>query len=80
MDAACESYPAHAKAEFRSAADYERHKVIVSGLWTGICNNMFALGAMLVRAVPALLGKTDVRGLVTDLADAAIRTTLPCWR
>jgi nicotinamidase-related amidase len=24
-----------------------RRKVIVSGLWTGICNNMFALGAML---------------------------------
>jgi nicotinamidase-related amidase len=24
-----------------------RKKVIVSGLWTGICNNMFALGAML---------------------------------
>lgn len=24
-----------------------RRKVVVSGLWTGICNNMFALGAML---------------------------------
>jgi DNA mismatch repair protein MutL len=29
----------------------------------------FGSRAMLVRAVPAMLGRTDVRGLVTDLAD-----------
>jgi DNA mismatch repair protein MutL len=35
----------------------------------GLELDRFGPRAMLVRAVPALLGKTDVRGLVTDLAD-----------
>ena len=35
----------------------------------GVDLERFGSAAMLVRAVPALLGTTDVRGLVTDLAD-----------
>ncbi len=35
----------------------------------GLELDRFGPRAMLVRAVPALLGQTDVRGLVTDLAD-----------
>ena len=35
----------------------------------GLDLERFGSAAMLVRAVPALLGTTDVRGLVTDLAD-----------
>jgi DNA mismatch repair protein MutL len=35
----------------------------------GLELDRFGPRAMLVRAVPALLGKTDVHGLVTDLAD-----------
>jgi DNA mismatch repair protein MutL len=35
----------------------------------GLELDRFGPRAMLVRAVPAMLGRTDVRGLVTDLAD-----------
>ena len=35
----------------------------------GLDLDRFGPAAMLVRAVPAMLGTTDVRGLVTDLAD-----------
>jgi DNA mismatch repair protein MutL len=35
----------------------------------GLDLDRFGPRAMLVRAVPAMLGRTDVRGLVTDLAD-----------
>ncbi len=35
----------------------------------GLALDRFGARAMLVRGVPALLGRTDVRGLVTDLAD-----------
>ncbi len=35
----------------------------------GLDLERFGPGAMLVRAVPAMLGQADVRGLVTDLAD-----------
>ncbi|MES2157729.1 MAG: DNA mismatch repair endonuclease MutL [Pseudomonadota bacterium] len=35
----------------------------------GLDLERFGLSAMLVRAVPAMLGQSDVQGLVTDLAD-----------
>ena len=44
-----------------------RKKVIVSGLWTGICNNMFALGAMLEGGYEVYL-VADASGDTSPLA------------
>ena len=35
----------------------------------GLCSSAFGPGAVLVRETPALLGETDVAGLVRDIAD-----------
>ena len=40
----------------------------------GLIVESFGPGAVLVREVPALLGKTDVKGLVRDLADELTET------
>lgn len=48
-----------------------RKKVIVSGLWTGICNNMFSLGAMLEGGYEIYLvadASGDTSALAQDLA------------
>jgi len=48
-----------------------RNKVIVSGLWTGICNNMFSLGAMLEGGYEIYLvadASGDTSPLAQDLA------------
>jgi DNA mismatch repair protein MutL len=41
----------------------------------GLALEAFGPGAVLVREVPALLGDTDVKGLVRDLASAALAET-----
>jgi DNA mismatch repair protein MutL len=35
----------------------------------GLAIELFGTGAILVREVPALLGQTDIKGLINDLAD-----------
>ena len=50
-----------------------RKKVVVSGLWTEVCNNTFALSAMLGRRLRDLHGRRRLRRHV-----ARRRTNMRC--
>jgi len=77
--------PAHTKAQFRSAADYERHKVIVSGLGPHVQSAVGAfkrdINLVLARGVRRLFaiaqdeyGRTLDKHGVLDFADLLERT------